>query len=490
MWNAFVLGRRASVGVWIAVMAPGLIIAASMGIEIGSWASAKASVQRAADLSAIAGAANYQSTTNAQTAATFAARMAQMNGGIGTASLTWSGTCSTPCTSACTVTGTDNQITAQVILCSGWTKTSDPMLKVTVQKTVTSLLSAPLFNTSPTHTITATGTAELVTTTGTPSGAGAGQPCLLALSTSGTISGAGSTYWTMRNCTVRSNGTIGVHGGGGPLSTAGFFAGGAISIDTWITSTGGQYPNDGTITDPYASNTAVQSAFTTTAGLSGAASISCGTTGGVLGSAGQYTGNNNCNGTNTLPNGGTCVTGSGVTCTMYPGNYGAWNVPQGGPYTFNMQPGLYQFNGPITLTNSTTTNGTGVTIVSTGAFTGSNSFNFNVTAPTPTQVASTGGIAGVVLASNSTTTATISGNAAFNVAGVVYFPNANFDASGASCNSSSPCFGNNSTVCLEIIAQSIETTGNSNFNSDCTSYGASTFTSVSGSTTTVARVVQ
>lgn len=473
-------GRRASVAVWIAVMMPGLFMALALGVEAASWAAAQVSVQRSADVSAIAGGINYVSTNNKQTAATFAARMAQLNGGTGTVppkSPSWNGT----------DTLTDNMITVQVV--SGYATSSDTALKVTMQKTIPATVSK-VFNSTGSYTVTGTGVAEVITTTVRPTGAAAGQPCLLALSTTGTVSGQGSTYWTMPNCTVRSNGTVDVHGGGGPLSTAGIFAGGAVNIDSWITLTGGaKYPNSGTIVDPYASNTALQSDFTTAAGLTGVSDISCGTTSGVLGTAGQYTGNNNCNGTNTLPNGGTCVTSSGVTCTMHPGNYGAWNVPQGGPYTFNLQPGLYLFKGAITLTNSTTTNGSGVSIITAGSFTGSNSFNFNVTAPTPTQVTNTGGVAAMALASSSSTTATISGNAAFNVAGVAYFPNAIFDASGSSCNSSTPCFGNNSTACLEIIAQSIKTTGNSNFNSNCTLLGAATFTSTAGTTTVSARVV-
>jgi hypothetical protein len=479
---------KASIAIWIAVMVPGLIMAAALGLEIGAWETAQISTQRSADLAAIAGAANYQTTHNAQTAATFAARMAQLNGGTGTASPTWSGSCTTPCSSACTSTLTDNLVTAKVILCAGSANSSDPMLKVTVNKSVPATLSA-LFSSASTHTITATGTAEVVSTTTPPSGAAASQPCLVALSSSGTISGSGSTYWTMPNCSVRSNGTVDVHGGGGPLTTTGIFAGGAVNIDSWISTTGGQYPNSGTIPDPYASNTSLQNAFATAAALTGVTDISCGTTGGVVGTPGQYTGNNNCNGTNTLPNGGTCVTSGGVTCTLYPGNYGAFNVPKGGPYTFNFKPGLYLFKGAITLTQNTTSSGSGVTIVTAGAFTGSNTFNFNIVAPTPAQVASTGGIAAIALAGSSATTATISGSAAFNITGAVYFPNAIFDASGSSCSSSSPCFGTMSTACLEIIASSIKTSGYSNFNSNCSLFGAATFTSKTGSTTTVARVV-
>ncbi len=119
---------------------------------------------------------------------------------------------------------------------------------------------------------------------------------------------------------------------------------------------------------------------------------------------GQHTSNNNCNGTNTLPNGGTCVTSSGVTRTMYPGRD-----------DFRQRGVQRRRRG--------------------------------------------------------------------------YFPNAEFNASGSSCNSSTPRFGNSSTACLEIIATSILTTGNSNFNSNCTAYGTATFTSTTGTTTRSAQVV-
>jgi hypothetical protein len=482
-------GRRASVGVWIAVMMPGLFMAVAMGVEAGGWAAAQVSVQRTADLAAIAGgivcsASSDKCTASGtmQTAATFAARMAQLNGGTGvvTGAPAWNPPGQPPNTL------TDNMIT--VSFPGGYPTTA---LQVTVQKAIPATVST-VFNATASYTVTGSGIARPVTTT-TPPAAGsaaAGQPCLLALSSSGTVSGQGSTYWTMPNCTVRSNGTVDVTGGGGPLNTAGIFAAGAVNIGTGITVTGGKYPNSGTIADPYASNTALQTDFTNAAALTGVSNIACGSVGGVLGTAGQYTGNNNCNGTNTLPNGGTCVTANGaVTCTMYPGNYGSWTATSG-PNIFNMQPGLYLFKGAISLTNNTTTNGLGgVTIITAGSFTGSNSFNFNVNAPTPTEVTNTGGVAAIALASSSSTTATISGNAAFNVAGVAYFPHAIFDASGSSCNSSTPCFGNNSTACLEIIALSIKTTGNSNFNSNCTSFGAATFTSTAGTTTTAARVV-
>jgi Flp pilus assembly protein TadG len=488
------LGRKGTVAVWIAVMTPGLIMATAMAVEVGSWMAAEVGLQRAADASAIAGLTNYKSTQNAQTAATFAARMAQLNGGTGQAATSWVGSCSTSCTSKCTDTLTDNQITATVTFCGGWASNADIMMTVTVNKTLPSYVST-LFNSMTSHTVTASGTAELVTTTSSFPGNGTGYPCMLALSSSGTISGAGSTYWTMPNCTVRSNGSVDVHGGGGPLTTDGIYAAGSVNIDSWISTPPNaatiEHSYAGTFTDPFANYAPLQNAITTAASLTGQTSITCGTMSwtGNSGTNGGNPGNNNCNGTNVLPNGGSCTGTGSVTCTLYPGNYGSWLVTQGGPYTFNLQPGLYLFSGPILLTNNTTTNGTGVTIITNGgtyngtaySFVGSNTFNFNVSAPTGAQVVANGGngtknagVAGIALASTSSNTATLSGNEAFAVSGVVYFPNAIWDASGTSCNSSSQCMGTSSTACLELIAQSIKTSGYVTFNSQCSSYGIST----------------
>jgi hypothetical protein len=487
------LGRKGSVAVWIALMIPVLTMALSFGVEVAGWEAAQMSAQRTADVSAIAGALNYKNTLNAQSAATLAARMAQLNGATGTGSPSWSTTCSGSCTSPCTGTLTDNQIVAKVISCSGRVSNSDVMVSVAVQKSVPAALSS-LFSSNTSYTVTGSGVSELVSTTTAPTGAGTAQPCLLALSSSGQITGQGSTSINMPNCSMVSNGTI-TFTGAGTLDTAGIFAGGAISIPAWFSVTGTEYPNNGTVTDPYASNSALQSAFTTAAALTGVTNVACGSVGGVNGTAGQYTGNNNCNGTNVLPNGGSCVTsGSGVTCTMYPGNYGSWQVSAGGPYTFNLQPGLYLFDGAISLTQSTTTNGTGgVTIITTGGFTGSGTFVFNVTAPTTAQAASASphSIAGVALASNSSSEVTVSGSVTFNVEGVAYFPNAIFNASGStSGSSSSPGMGSTSGPCLEIIAASIYTSGYSDYNSNCSSLGATSFTSSPGTTTVAAQIVQ
>src|ERR1019366_7974456 len=148
-------GRRASVAVWIAVMMPGLFMAVALGVEAASWAAAKVSVQRSADVSAIAGgiicAANGGCATPAtkQSAATFAARMAQLNGGTGTASPSWNGT----------DTLTDNTIIANFVSPGYVTSTA---LKVTMQKTIPATVSK-VFNATGSYTVTGTGVAEVIT---------------------------------------------------------------------------------------------------------------------------------------------------------------------------------------------------------------------------------------------------------------------------------------------------------------------------------------
>jgi Flp pilus assembly protein TadG len=452
------LGRRGSIAVWIAVMMPGLIMGLSLGLEVTNWEATQISLQRAADVAATAGVINYNASGNSTIASNYTTYMAQLNG--------------VPA----------NQITVAPV--NGLQNTSDQAMQVTVSKTVPSLMST-VFRNQTSYTVSATSKAEWVTLTSS-SGSG-GQPCLVALSSSGSITGAGSTTIDMPNCTIVSNGSITVTGGGS-LTTGGIYYVGSDGIQSWITTTPTPIHEAKVIPDPYAGNTALQNALTSASSLTGQTNIACGSVQGS-GPAGQNTGSNNCNGTNTLPHGGTCVTNSstGVTCTLYPGTYGSFII-SGGPYTFNFQPGLYEFSGAVSLADNSTSNGSGVTIITAGAFTGSNTFNFNLTAPTSAQASSTGtgGIAGVVLATSSTSGVTLSGSVAFDVTGVVYSPNGPFNASGSSGN---PPIGSASVSCLEIIATTIELTGASYFNSNCSSLGAASFYSIAGSSTQSSQLV-
>jgi hypothetical protein len=151
MLGRYEVGRQGSVAVWIALMIPLLVDGDgvwSRDGRLGGRADVSPTDRRCVGERR---AMNYKASLNAQTAATFAARMAQLNGASGTASPTWSSSCSGSCTSPCTGTLTDNQIIAQVISCSGAVTNSDVMIKVSVQKTVPAAMSS-LFSSTSSYT--------------------------------------------------------------------------------------------------------------------------------------------------------------------------------------------------------------------------------------------------------------------------------------------------------------------------------------------------
>lgn len=494
--------RRSSVAIIVALLAPVLAGAASLGIEVSNWSVDQMRMQSAADAAALAGAITYDnvyaSTSNAQTAAqdaaNAAANLAEINSVPGPNSPSWDSTSQTL---------TDTNLTVQIV--KGVRTASDTAIQVNVHESVP-LEIARIISSASSVTVSGSSTAELISS-GSGSASGP-QPCVFAMRTAadgGTgISASGYISLTAEDCSVRSNagtpssktatGTPGINfSGGGSFNTGGLYTAGTIDIPNWVTVKGGEYPNDGTVADPYASNTALQSALSDASTETGT-TISCS--------------NQQCfssaDGKN-LPsasdpskdNGSYCtgqITGS-VTCYMEPGVYGSLTALSGGPYTFNFAAGLYIFHGNIDLENNTTSNGTGVTIVLSGYFKGSNTFNFNVTAPTSAEATSTGGITGVVLAgstsdiTNSSGKVTqdgfsLSGNPQFLADGVVYFPNATFNAE------NSPTLGGSSDACLEILAANVLLSGSTNIASDCSTLNAAGFGSNPGSTTYTATLVQ
>jgi hypothetical protein len=437
------LGRRASVAVWIAVMAPGLIMAISMAVEVGAWAAAKASVQRTADLSAVAGAANYNNSKNAVTAATFAARLAQMNINTGTTTaLSWTGSCTTPCSSTCTVTGTESQasvtvpivITAEVILCGGLVSTSDAMLKVTVQQPIASMLSYPLFSANSTNTISASSTAELVSVTGSPPSS-PNAVCLLALSTSGNdITASGSADLTGSSCVIRSNSSMSLSGSADFTAHA-FYVEGSISKSGSASVNGTQNTGQGTISDPFASNPAVQTAIATLS----------------AGSGSSYS----LSGTN--------------TATISPGIYSG--ISLSGSANLTLSPGLYTVNGPVSVSGSATVTGSGVTIVTSGTVTLSGSGVVTLTAPgtSPTS----GAVPGFVLIGTGSGAWSYSGSGDGNLTGVLYAPNAGMSFSGSSASSPSSC--------LEVVVSTASLSGSATLSAACSSFGITNFGATSAS---------
>jgi Flp pilus assembly protein TadG len=495
--------RRATVAIYMAMIAPVLAGATALGVEVTNWSGTQLDLQSSADASARAGAIycyNYavnnsgssclSNATAAQTAATLAARLAEVNGVTGSSSPTWN---------SATKTYTDNLITAQVV--QGIKSSTDAAVQVSVQKTIPLTISRA-FTSRQSVTATASSTSEVTATTTTTPGTG-GQPCLLALqtgssSTTGILAGGAITV-TAPTCTLVSNGNF-IDSGGSTLTVAGIYSHGSmnaagyptISMPCWETINGSStnngcspYPSSGMmqsnpyvhagstiVTDPYASSSAMQDAVTNAASTSGSA-ITCT--------------NGSCN----LPTSsgstfhGSYCTGYGggrtVTCYLQPGNYGGFSVASGGPYVFNYAAGGYVFNGAVAFYQTTTHNGTGVTFFTTGAFTGEGSFNFNLVAPTTTVDPGSSGpwqIAGVVLAGSTTGSVTLAGTVNLLVDGVVYFPNASFVSQGSNG------LGASGQSCFELIVANITLYGATYLSSSCSGVNALTFTSQPGTSTT------
>lgn len=463
--------HRAAVALMAALAAPALLMSVAMGVEVAHWSVVQVGTQRMADMAALAGGTAYIAATTSgasnpqYVAATAAANVAELNGGAGAANRTWD---------AGKATLTDNKVTVRII--SGVRNSADTAVQVSVQRVV-SLGFAQLLNAPSTETLGATATAEIQST---QEWAGP-QPCVAALKTAAQ-GGSGLVYsgWTTmsaQGCSVRSNANI-KETGSGNWNTEGIFAAGTVSIPNWVSVTDNEgdkitpQQNTGTIPDPYATDSAVQNAFTAAAQSSGP-SISCS--------------NQHCGLASGTPdgsyNGSYCVgqgTGS-VSCTLEPGAYGSFQVTSGGPYTFTLDPGLYYFNGNIKLTNYTTTNGSGVSIITTGTFTGANTFNFNLTAPTASQAANSGGIPGVAMAGTTSGTLSVSGDVHMAITGVTYFPNATFSGQGSTTAGSSSCF--------ELLAGSITLQGDSGYSGDCPQLDTVSFGSTYKSSS-LARLVQ
>ncbi|HET8996049.1 MAG TPA: pilus assembly protein TadG-related protein, partial [Acetobacteraceae bacterium] len=262
--------RRSSVAIVVAMLAPVLAGAAGLGIEVSNWSVEQMRMQRAADVAALAGAITYNNTvTNggttasaAQAAATAAANLAEINHVPGPTSPSWDST---------TQTLTDSNLTVKIV--NGLRSASDTAIQVSVQESVP-LMIARVVTANSSVTVSGTSTAELLSN-GNGSSTGP-QPCVFAMSTASDAIGVTANGYisvTAPGCTLRSNSVINFSGGGS-FNTGGLYAAGDIDIPTWVSVTGGKYPDDGTVTDPYASNTSLQTVLTDASTVTGP-SIAC-----------------------------------------------------------------------------------------------------------------------------------------------------------------------------------------------------------------------
>ena len=405
--------RRGSVAMMTGLLAPAMVMAVAMGIEVSSWSVTKVDLQRVADVAAWAGATQYMATKVPQDATNTAADLAEINGVSGVAvgaSRIW-----TPASS----TTSDNLITAQVV--RGVRNAADTAIEVTVTQNIPKTFSLIFSVGQATPPVHATAIAEIVT-----AGGGGAPVCLVALQTNATgvtddITLSGSAALNATGCAVRSNSGI-ILNGPTTINVAGTYAAGVISVPNWNPNaiTGGTFPNDGTIPDPYAGNTVVQTALS---------SLAAGAIPGPV-----------------IPDPNT----SWKTQTISPGLYSSLTL--GGSSNVTLSPGTYYVKGNVTFNGAATVNGSNVTIISLGTLTDTASAAVSLTSPT---TLSGYGIPGTLFASLNAGQSQFSGNVAFPLSGVIYYPNGNLAFSG------SVDVSNGASACGEVIAGTVTITGTS-----------------------------
>ena len=383
-----------------AVLIPAMTGATGLGIEVSYWSLQQIELQHIADAAAIAATIAANGGSTAQVAANAAADIAELNGIPGSGTRNWDATNNIL---------TDNHI--RVAKIAGFRATSDVTYQASITQSVP-LVIAQLFSTLSSVTVSAIGYAEVVTPTV--------QGCLMLTGNSGTtlsLSNGGTV--TESNCATATNGNVSVTGGA-TLNTGGLTAGGSITISNGATITGTYKANAGTFTDPYATDTPTQTAMTTAASATGPA-----------------------------------MTYASGTFNVYPGSYSSITLTNGANVTFN--PGTYYINGAINMGGAVVVNGTGVTIVFTGAMATTNGATVNLTAPLANAAV---GIPGVALIGTSSNSINFGGGSAITMTGVLYAPNAPLTLSNG--------FATSSSTCSIVIANSIAMTGGTKLANNCT----------------------
>jgi Flp pilus assembly protein TadG len=415
--------RRGVVAVLVGFLAPVLVMALGLGIEVSRWAVVKVELQRIADAAALAGAFDYEhQTTNAsQTAVAAALNLAELNG-----------------------------ITAPVaaqIVAGPRNPNSDTAVRVTVSRQVP-LFLAQIFTSATSQTISATAVAELI-----PAATGAAA-CMLALQ--GSVNGvdppvditlSGNALVTGSNCVLRSNGDVNLNGNA-EVTAAGIVAAGVVSSSK-NQVTGSITQNAGQISDPFASDTALTDA------LAEAAQIPTTTTG-VSCSTSGCTGPSGC-----------CVLTSGVW-QIQPGS--SSGISADGTVTLSLA-GLYLVNGDVSFAGQAAVTGTGVSIVATGtgSFDGKAAESFTAATPATAGNSSSDAIPGVVFATSSSGITKYGGKSSFPFTGAIYAPNGTLQFAGNATDGASGCG--------EVVAYDVTLTGNAQFASNCLTYGLPTIPS-------------
>ena len=384
-------------------MAPVLVMALGLGIEVSRWSVAKVELQRIADAAALAGAFDYQHQTTKVpgTAAAAASNLAEING----------------------ITG---QITVQIG--AGLKNASDTAVQVTVSRSLR-LFLAQIFTAATSLTISATAVAELVPTATSAACLLALQGDLNGITTNPDVSISNGVHIATQGCALRSDGDVNLTGGA--TVNGNVIAAGQVSVSNGasITTPYAATSNDGQVGDPFATDAAVQNALQAAATATGSAD--------------------------------SCTSNGSPSCTLSPGNFTGISVSNGA--TLTLAPGLYTVNGPVDFDGGTVNiEPGGVSIVSSGPVTVGNGVSVNgFSAATPGSAGvAAGAIPGVLLATSASgsNAATFNGGANFLYTGVIYVPNGTVSISDG-VSASTP-------GCAEVIANEVDLAGGATFASN------------------------
>lgn len=394
--------RRGNVAMLTALLLPAMTAAAALGIEVSNWGLQQIEMQVIADAAARAAAASIKAGWPTQDALNAGADLAELNGIAGVANRSWDGS---------TNTLTDGNIVIARV--TGIRKPSGFAYRASVTKPVP-LIVAKLFTTFESVTASGVGYAELVQPTA--------QACLIVLGTGvPALQIDNNARINESGCATQVNGSINMSNNSS-ITAGGVTAGGTITKGPGAIITGPSLANAGTVADPLAGLTALQTAITTAKAVSAGAA--------VLG-AGAVNG-----------------------ATLSPGSYSAFYL--GNNTSVTLSPGTYYINGNIQFGNSTVVNGTGVTLVYTGTMQTGNTDTLNLTAP---RAGAAQGIPGMVFVGSSTNDLTFGNGTVVTMSGVSYYPNGKMNAQNN--------MGTSAATCSIFIAKSIQITNNAYFANNC-----------------------
>jgi Flp pilus assembly protein TadG len=442
------LGRRGTVAMLVGLSAPVLLITLALGIEVSGWTATKQRLQRTADAAALAAVEANAAGANTQTAATYGAYVAELNGAAGSATRNWSGN----------VTNilTDNQITIQKT--AGLVNAGDTAFIATINATTPLYFSKIVFPGATTKALSAKATAEIVVAqTGTT-----GRYCVLVLD------GATAAAPNAAGLNLSNAASVDVTQCGVQINTTGIDA---------LYMTGGATLS--------AANVAVSSS-TAPCGMAGAGTFNCGQGASLIVSGSTSTGATA--GTNpyanvAIPAPGTCsATNTYFATTISPGTFcGGLNFSYG---NITMNPGTYIIKGgSFAPAGGVTVSGTGVTIVMTGDATSgyataniANGTTINISAPT------SGPTKGIALLQDPLAphgvTNNMAGGTNLNITGAMVFPSQIVNFSNGSSNA---------TACTQLIAYQVVFAGGARFGNNCTGTGT---TGIGVTTTSTPRLVK